>query len=100
MRNFVVTIDGKSYSVGVSGHKGGGGGSGFYGGGNGGNSGPGGGGSGYINTSKLEEASMYGFEVPTSSSTESKTYSTTNVSSDAISNHAKKGDGYVKITPI
>lgn len=81
-------------------HPGGGGGSGFYGGGSGGNSAPGAGGSGYINTSKLADASMCGYEVPTSSSAEIKTLSTTNVSSDAVSNYAKQGDGYVKITVI
>ena len=40
----------------------GGDGSGFYGWGYGANSGPGGGSSGYINTSKIEKASMYGFD--------------------------------------
>ncbi|KAK8895440.1 hypothetical protein M9Y10_023904 [Tritrichomonas musculus] len=82
------------------GHPGAGGGSGLYGGGSGGNSGPGGGGSGYINISKLTDAYMYGFEVQTSSEANSKTFSTTNVSPDSISNYAKKGDGYIKITPI
>lgn len=81
-------------------HLGGGGGSGFYGGGSGGNSGPGGGGSGFINTAKLTDAYMYGFEVQTSSSTETKTFSTTSVSYDPVSKSAKKGDGYVKITPL
>lgn len=79
---------------------GGGGGGGFYGGGSGGNSGSGGGGSGFINTEKLANASMCGYDVPTSSSVESKTSSVSNFSSDAISNTAKQNDGYVKITPI
>lgn len=81
-------------------HLGGGGGGGFYGGGSGGNTAPGGGGSGFINTTKLTDAFMYGYEVPTSSSDVSKTFSTTNVSSDPVSNYAKQNDGYIKITPL
>lgn len=80
--------------------EGSGGGGGFYGGGSGGNTGTGGGGSGYINTSKLTDAYMYGFSVPTSSSAETKTCTTTNVSPDAVSKYAKQNDGYVKITPL
>lgn len=76
----------------------GGGGGGFYGGGSGGNSGPGGGGSGYINTSKLTDAVMYGYKVTTSSSVESKTCSTSNKSSNAVSNFAKEGNGFARIT--
>lgn len=79
---------------------GGGGGGGFYGGGSGGDGGPGGGGSGYINTSMLTDAYMYGYNVQTSSSNDSKTFNTENVSSDAVSKYAKKNDGYVKITPL
>lgn len=81
-------------------NSGAGGGGGFYGGGSGGNSGPGGGGSGYINTSKLTDACMYGYNVPTSSSTETKTVATTNASSNAVSCHAKQGNGYAKISPL
>lgn len=78
----------------------GGGGGGFYGGGSGGNSGSGGGGSGYINTSKLTESFMFGYNVAPSSSTESKTNSTTNFSTTPTSNYAKQGNGFVWITPI
>ena len=58
------------------------------------------GGSGYINTSKLTNAFMYGYNVSTSSATTTKTYSTTNVSSTPTSNYAKSGDGAARITPI
>lgn len=77
---------------------GGGGGGGFFGGGSGGDGGPGGGGSGYINTSLLTNAYMYGYNVPTSSSDDCRTFTTKNVSSDAVSTYAKKKDGYAKIT--
>ena len=60
--------------------------------------GPGGGGSGYINTSKLTDAVMYGYKVTTSSSVESKTCSTSNKSSNAVSNFAKEGNGFARIT--
>lgn len=76
------------------------GGGGLYGGSAGGNSAGGGGGSGYINTSKLTNAFMYGYNVPTSNDTATKTYSTTNVSSTPTSNYAKSGDGAARITPI
>lgn len=74
-----------------------GGGGGFYGGGGGVS---GGGGSGYINTSKLTNACMYGYNVSTSSATETKTYSTTNVSETPTSNYAKAGNGAARITPV
>ena len=81
--------------------RGGGGGSGYYGGGpSAGHGAPGGGGSGYINTSKLTNAFMYGYDASTSSATTTKTYSTTNVSSTPTSNYAKSGDGAARITPI
>ena len=94
---------GKSTSIGS-----GGGGGGYWGGygASGLNScsggyGPGGGGgSGYINTSKLANAFMYGYNVSTSSTASTKTYSTTNVSSTPTSNYAKSGDGAARITPI
>ena len=60
----------------------------------------GGGGSGYINISKLTEAFMYGYNVPTSNDIANKTYSTTNVSSTPTSNYAKSGDGAARITPV
>lgn len=78
-----------------------GGGSGFYGGGGASpENASGAGGSGYINTSKLTNAFMYGYNVSTSSATTTKTYSTTNVSSTPTSNYAKSGDGAARITPI
>lgn len=77
-----------------------GGGGGFYGGGAGSADAGGGGGSGYINTSKLTNAFMYGYNVSTSSATATKTYSTTNVSSTPTSNYAKSGDGVARITPV
>ena len=79
----------------------GGGGGGFYGGyaGTSGDS-SGAGGSGYINTNLLSNAYMYGYKVPTSSETTTKTYSTTNYSSSATSNYAKFGDGCARITPV
>lgn len=59
-----------------------------------------GGGSGYINTTKLTNAFMYGYNVSTSSATATKTYSTTNVSATATANYAKQGDGYSRITLV
>lgn len=80
---------------------GGGGGGGYYGGcGSSAYCGGGSGGAGYINTSKLTNAFMYGYNVSTSSVTATKTYSTTNVSSTPTSNYVKLGDGAARITPI
>ena len=74
-----------------------GGGGGFYGGSGSQRNGAGGG-SGYINTNKLSNASMYGYGVSTSTATATKTYSTSNVSSTATSQYAKTGNGYARIT--
>ena len=41
---------------------------------------------------------MYCYECSTSEDENTKTYTTNNVSDLAISNYAKKGNGYVKIT--
>ena len=80
---------------------GGAGGGGFYGGGGGSLAGAaGGGGSGYINTNKLTDAYMYGYNVQTSNETATKTYSTTNTSQVATSNYAKQGNGYARITAL
>lgn len=81
-------------------YEGGGGGGGFYGGGSGGSTGGGGGGSGFINITKLSDAFMFGYNVPKSESASTKTFSTSSVSSDPVSNNAKQNDGYVKITLI
>lgn len=98
--NFGSGGNGKGYSS-----YGAGGGGGFYGGGSGScgdneGQGAGGGGSGYINTSKLTNAFMYGYNVATSNNTATKTYSTTNVSETPTSNYAKSGNGAARITPI
>ena len=77
----------------------GGGGAGWYGGGSV-YCVTGGGGSGYINTSKLTEAYMYGYNVLTSNETATKTYSTTNVSSTPPATYAKQGNGYARITAL
>ena len=74
-----------------------GGGSGFYGGGNGMFTGSGGG-SGYIGNSLLTDKVMYCYNCQESSEESTKTISTTNVSEEAISNYAKQGNGYARIT--
>ena len=84
---------------------GGGGGGGFYGGVAGGYGGTiwgggGGGGSGYINTAKLTNAAMYGYNVTANSETATKTYNTTNYSSTATAQYAKSGAGYARITYV
>ena len=80
------------------------GGGGFYGGGASfantvanGNSG-GGGGSGYIGNSLLTDKYMYCYNCTTSDATDTKTYTTTNVSDTPTSDYAKGGDGAIKIT--
>ena len=82
------------------------GGGGYYGGGGsygyisgGGNSG-GGGGSGYIGNSQLTDKYMYCYNCTTSDATDTKTYTTTNVSETPISDYAKGGDGAIRITFI
>lgn len=73
-----------------------GGGGGFYGGQRGTNNA--GGGSGYIGNSSLIDKVMYCYNCTESSNASTKTISTTSVSHDAVSNNAKKGNGYAKIT--
>lgn len=74
-----------------------GGGGGFYGGGGAlGISAAGG--SGYIGNSLLTNKVMYCYECEESSEESTKTVSTTNVSEEPISNFAKIGNGYAKIT--
>ena len=75
-----------------------GGGGGFYGGGAGKYSSGSGGGSGYIGNSLLTDKYMYCYNCTESEEENIKTLSTTNVSETAISNYAKKGNGYAKIT--
>ena len=76
-----------------------GGGGGYYGGGSG-NFAPGAGGSGYISNKELTNKNMYCFNCSESNEESTKTISTTNVSENPISNYAKKGNGYAKITYI
>lgn len=98
-----VTIKGsQDYSWGESGRGGGGGG--YYGGkasqyGNNGIAG-GGGGSGYVGSSLLDNKYMYCYSCTTSSAEDTRTYSTYSVSSNAVSNYAKSGDGYARVTLI
>ena len=75
-----------------------GGGGGFYGGFKGHSNA--GGGSGYIGNSSLTDKIMYCYECEESSAESTKTVSTTYVSSDAISQYAKIGNGYARITLI
>lgn len=75
----------------------GGGGGGFYGGGCAANGG-GGGGSGYIGNTLLTNKVMYCYNCTESTDENTKTVSTTNVSEEPISEYAKKGNGYAKIT--
>ena len=74
----------------------GGGGGGLYSGGSSGNGG--GGGSGYIGNSLLSSKYMYCYNCATSDGTDTKTYTTTNVSSSPTRNYAKSGNGAVRIT--
>lgn len=78
-------------------HSAGGGGGGFYGGGCAANGG-GGGGSGYIGNTLLTNKVMYCYNCTESTDENTKTVSTTNVSEEPISEYAKKGNGYAKIT--
>ena len=76
-----------------------GGGGGYYGGGSAAHSGTGGG-SSYIGNSSLINTKMYCYNCSASTNSSTNTSSTTNVSSDPVSMYAKKGNGYVKITPV
>ena len=75
----------------------GGGGGGFYGGASGQYSG-GGGGSGYIGNSSLLDKHMTCFECQESADVNIKTVSTMNISEEPISDMAKIGNGFAKIT--
>ena len=88
-------IDG-SFGAGSIGYSGGGGG---YYGGAGGPAGAGGG-SSYIGNSLLNNKAMYCYECEESNEESTKTISTTNVSEEPVSNYAKVGNGYAKITLI
>ena len=80
-----------------------GGGGGLYGGGGGQYYGGAGGGSGYIgnylllNTNSVTKT-MYCYNCEAASSFSTRTVSTTSVSSEAVSNYAKSGAGYARIT--
>ena len=102
-RSSTVSIKNGMFGVGgkTSGGDGGGqGGIGFYGGGSSDLAGGGGGGSGYIGNSLLTNKVMYCYNCLESTAEDTKTISTTNVSDDAISGYAKKGDGHARITLI
>ncbi|MBQ8131205.1 MAG: hypothetical protein IJ193_01800, partial [Bacilli bacterium] len=75
-----------------------GGGGGYYGGGAGLYCSGGGGGSGYIGNPLLTNKEMYCYNCTESNAEETKTISTENHSSTPISNYAKEGNGFVKIT--
>ena len=75
-------------------------GGGWYGGGTKVNTCVGGGGSGYIGNTDLYNKTMYCYNCQESSETDTKTISTTNVSEEPISNYAKMGNGYIKISFI
>ena len=89
------------YSDQNSGATGAGGGGGYYGGGGGCEAGQGGGGgSGYIGNSLLTNKYMYCYNCSTSDATDTKTYTTTNVSSTPTANYAKSGNGAARITLV
>ncbi len=73
------------------------GGGGLYGGGSGRHNG-GGGGSGYIGNTRLTDKIMYSYFGTPSNETATKTKVTKQASSDATSNTAKIGDGFVRIS--
>lgn len=77
-----------------------GGGGGYYGGSRSGHIAPAGGGSGYIGNSLLTDKYMYCYNCSTSSETNTKTYTTTDVSDTPISNYAKSGNGAAIISQI
>lgn len=77
-----------------------GGGGGFYGGGTGYTTSGAGGGSGYIGNSLLSNKYMIGYNVEKSTDSDTLTNKTTNVSERAISDYAKMGDGFARITKI
>ena len=58
------------------------------------------GGSGYIGNILLTNKSMYCYDCETSDDESTKTYSTENVSNEAISEYAKKGNGYARVKLI
>lgn len=58
------------------------------------------GGSGYIGNPLTKNGIMAGFNVPESTAANTRTISTTNVSEKPISQYAKQGDGFAKITYI
>ena len=56
------------------------------------------GGSGYIGNSLLTNKYMYCYNCTTSDATDTKTYTTTNVSSTPTANYAKSGNGAARVT--
>ena len=88
-----------TFGQGGIGYAGGPGGGGYYGGAGGGFTG-GAGGSGYIGNPLLTDKAMYCYNCEESNEEDTKTVSTTNVSEEPVSEYAKQGNGYAKITPI
>ena len=84
----------------VGGDGGGQGGNGYYGGGASDLAGGGGGGSGYIGNPLIKDKVMYCYNCEESNEENTKTISTTCSEETPISNCAKKGNGYARITLI
>ncbi len=94
----LLTDKGCNVQLGCGGSGGGGG---FYGGGGSSrNHAGGGGGSGYIGNNLLTDKAMYCYNCETSEEPDTKTNTTTEVSTEAKSNTPKQGNGYAKITYI
>ncbi len=102
LSNTTAIYDG-SFGVGgysVDGDGGGEGGDGYYGGGASSYGYGGGGGSGYISNPLLTNKAMYCYNCEESSEESTRTISTTCAEETPISNCAKKGNGYARITYI
>ena len=89
-----------SFGVGANNNgNGSGGGAGLYGGGSSFGSGSGGG-SSYVGNASISNGIMYCYSCTESSEEKTKTVSTTDVSSSPVSQYAKIGNGYVRITLV
>ena len=75
-------------------------GSGYFGGSTDCNGCTAGGGSGYIGHSSLTDKAMYCYDCTESTEVDTKTISTTSYSSEAISEYAKQGDGFARISKV
>ena len=88
---------GNAFGLGESGTNLSGGGSGLYGGYKGTSAKSGGAGSGYIGNSLLSNKKMVGYNVPTSSATDTKTESVEVYDSNYVANKPKAGNGHARI---